>query len=388
MVRMVRKQEPDSARALLCFLSAGNSGQGPGGTVFRRSHSTDLHCPEARLAGTLWIPGIALFLVVALPWYIAVQLRNPEFFRVFILEHNLGRFSHDLYHHRQPFWFYIPVLLLMLMPWTLWLVLAVVQRLRRLFSEGKKAFASTEDSWQLFLLLWLVVPVVFFSASQSKLPGYILPAIPAGTLLVAEFLASRREKDVQSADAKLPPTIAVLHSVLCGALVFLALSTPALLLNHHLTWGPGSYLATSLGAVVAIGMAVVLLSRSGPRLLRDTTLVAVVLGVAAILKLASPAIDATISARPIAQTIQDFSHEVVPLVVFGTNAQQQYGLEFYLNRPAQFYGPLGCPREAHVLVIIANSPLEFAKILPGRRVSYLTSFPAQKLELYWVGAAP
>ena len=63
---------------------------------------------------TLWIPGIALFLAVALPWYIAVQLRNPEFFRVFILEHNLARFSKDVYHHRQPFWFYIPILLLSL----------------------------------------------------------------------------------------------------------------------------------------------------------------------------------------------------------------------------------------------------------------------------------
>jgi 4-amino-4-deoxy-L-arabinose transferase-like glycosyltransferase len=70
------------------------------------------------------VPGIVLFLAVALPWYVAVQLRNPDFFRVFILEHNLGRFGQDLYHHRQPFWFYLPVLLLSLMPWTIWLILA------------------------------------------------------------------------------------------------------------------------------------------------------------------------------------------------------------------------------------------------------------------------
>ena len=102
---------------------------------------------------TLWIPGIALFLAVALPWYVAVQVRNPDFFRVFILEHNLARFGKDVYHHRQPFWFYIPVLLLSLMPWTLWLILAIVERVRLLWSEGKSAVATAEDSWQLFLLI-------------------------------------------------------------------------------------------------------------------------------------------------------------------------------------------------------------------------------------------
>ena len=101
------------------------------------------------ILSSLWIPGIATFVVVALPWYVAVQLRNPEFFRVFILEHNLGRFGQDLYHHRQPFWYYLPVLLLALMPWTLWLVLAVVERLRLLWSEKREAMTTLEDSWQI-----------------------------------------------------------------------------------------------------------------------------------------------------------------------------------------------------------------------------------------------
>src|SRR5579864_6967791 len=67
---------------------------------------------------TFWLPGILLFCVIALPWYVAVQVRNPQFFREFILEHNLARFSTDLYHHRQPFWYYLPVTLLALVPWT------------------------------------------------------------------------------------------------------------------------------------------------------------------------------------------------------------------------------------------------------------------------------
>src|ERR1017187_3864052 len=139
---------------------------------------------------TLWIPGIAVYLVVMLPWDIAVQLRNPEFFRVFILEHNLARFSQNLYPHRQPFWFYLPVFLLAMMPWTLALIVAVAERARLIWSEGKEAFSNPEDSWPLFLAIWMLVPVLFFSASQSKLPGYILPAVPAGALLVAEYLAT------------------------------------------------------------------------------------------------------------------------------------------------------------------------------------------------------
>ncbi len=259
------------------------------------------------LLRTLWIPGILLFLAVALPWYFAVQFRNPEFFRTFILEHNLARFGQDLYHHRQPFWFYLPVLLLSLMPWTLWAVAAAAECLRLVWSEGKNAFSSDEDSWQLFLLIWLLVPVLFFSASQSKLPGYILPAIPAGALLVSDYLAIRRDRE-----AKIWPWLAGLHAALCGLLVFGALAAPGIVLNHHLVWGTGSYIAAAVAAVVTLGVAAALLSRAGLRWLRFATMVPIVVGVGAILRLASPMVDATLSARPIAQTIQSFSQETGP----------------------------------------------------------------------------
>ncbi|MGH3055842.1 MAG: ArnT family glycosyltransferase, partial [Gaiellaceae bacterium] len=66
--------------------------------------------------GTLSTWGIIISCVIALPWYVLVQLRNPDFFRAFILQHNLQRFSSNLYHHREPFWYYIPVALLALLP--------------------------------------------------------------------------------------------------------------------------------------------------------------------------------------------------------------------------------------------------------------------------------
>src|SRR5207244_1850857 len=85
----------------------------------------------AIVKGTLWLPGIALFCVIGLPWFILVQLRNPQFFRVFILEHNLARFGTNLYHHPEPFWYYIPVSLLGWMSWTVLVIAALIWSVRR-----------------------------------------------------------------------------------------------------------------------------------------------------------------------------------------------------------------------------------------------------------------
>ena len=343
------------------------------------------------LPRTLWIPGVVLYFAVMLPWYIAVQVRNPEFFRVFILEHNLARFSQDVYHHRQPFWFYLPVFLLAMMPWTLVLIFAIVERARLIWSEGKEkdAFSSPEDSWQLFLLIWMLVPVLFFSASQSKLPGYILPAVPAGALLVTEYLAARRGEARPGEENRFSPLFAAAQGVLCGLMIFAALSAAlaaaSIAINQHLLWGTGTYVVAAIAAVFAIGITAVLLSRVGLRLLSRVTMFAVVVSVAAVVRLAAPVIDATQSARPIAESIQAFSHEPVPIALYHINRVQEYGLEFYLNRPAQPYESGNIPAAAHVLVAAQGTQSQVAQLVPGRRVSYLTSVPAQKLDLYWVG---
>jgi 4-amino-4-deoxy-L-arabinose transferase-like glycosyltransferase len=334
------------------------------------------------ILGTLWVPGILIYFAVALPWYVAVQLRNPQFFRVFILQHNLGRFAEDLYHHRQPFWFYLPVLLLAIMPWTLWLILAVMEKVRLAWSERREAFSSAEDSWGLFLLIWLLVTVLFFSASQSKLPGYILPAIPAGGLLVCEYLAVRR-----SQEAGLSSLLSAAHGIFCGALVFAALVSPTAITNQHLAMETATYIAAGVAALVALAIGVALRSKAGLRLLRVTTLAATVVGMAAVLRLAAPSIDAKLSARPIARAIQAFSHEPVPLAVYQANREQEYGLEFYLNRPVQRYEFGQLPVEAHLLVTSRNALAGFMPRLPGRKVSYLTHIPAQNLDVYYVASS-
>src|SRR5262249_13047095 len=157
---------------------------------------------------SIWLPGFALFFAITLPWFVAVQSKVPEFFRVFFLEHNLARFGTNLYQHAQPFWYYIPVFLVSTLPWTVFTLPALVEASRNGIKRMRgKSEGDNEDWLALFLLLWVVIPIVFFSISRSKLPGYILPAIPAAALLTAIHL--HRAQTVSR--VKL-----MLHSLLCG----------------------------------------------------------------------------------------------------------------------------------------------------------------------------
>src|SRR5436305_6423374 len=163
------------------------------------------------IARTLWFPGVLLFCAAVLPWYVAVQIQNPEFFGEFILKHNLARFSSNLYHHPEPFWYYIPVVALALVPWIVFVVAAFVESARVWWSERKSLAGDCETQFRVFALCWLIIPIIFFSISQSKLPGYILPCIPAGTILLADYLLRHRE------DQGIPKWTAVLHALVASA---------------------------------------------------------------------------------------------------------------------------------------------------------------------------
>ena len=102
---------------------------------------------------TLWLPGILLFCAVGLPWYVMVQLRNPQFFHEFIVEHNLARFGTNLYHHPEPFWYYIPVTFLGWVPAAVFVVAACVWAIRRLRNRDANNLTA-------FLLIWIGVTIV------------------------------------------------------------------------------------------------------------------------------------------------------------------------------------------------------------------------------------
>jgi len=126
---------------------------------------------------------IAAFCVTALPWYILCARRNPDFFRVFIIEHNFQRYLTPEFRHIQPFWFYVPILIVAASPW----VPLVFARARVRFEEHLRNKPARPVA--KFLWSWVLFVTLFFSLSKSKLPGYILPAVPSVIMGVALSLA-------------------------------------------------------------------------------------------------------------------------------------------------------------------------------------------------------
>ena len=340
---------------------------------------------EWRLAlRTLSLTGIALFCAIALPWYVAVQVGNPQFFREFILRHNLARFSSDLYHHRQPFWYYLPVTALALAPWTVVVIAAVVGSLRTWWTERHSLSdeADRELQFNLFACCWLIVPVVFFSISQSKLPGYILPAIPAGSVLVADYLRRRSKQD-----APISKWLAVSHALVASAPIVPALLIAYIVTEHRLPAGRPMIVALGGAFVLCAAIALTLVSRLSLRMLRFVTLIPVVLVVAAVLKIGSPAIDQTLSARPLAVELASVDTHRLPLAVCGVSRELEYGLAFYRNQQIARYEAGDVPAGEHLLAAAPTWEANAAKQTAGRRVSFLGHYTPQNVDYYWVAAA-
>jgi 4-amino-4-deoxy-L-arabinose transferase-like glycosyltransferase len=345
---------------------------------------------ELRIAlKTLWLPGILLFSVIALPWYFAIQMRHPEFFREFIVEHNLGRFSENLYHHTEPFWYYLPVTLLALVPWAVFASAGFVQSIRLWLAKRKMAAGAESDSeyrFGLFACCWLIVPVLFFSASRSKLPGYILPAIPAGALLLVQYLRQHLEQQRPAAKG-----LVVLHALLASASIVPALLIVYLITQHRLPAGQPMLVALAIAFLLCAGIALTVVQKgvrkNGLRMLRFVTLIPVVLTVGAVLKLGSGAIDQTLSARPLAREIASIETRPLPLAVYHVRRELEYGLTFYRNQLTFNYDWGSVPAEEHLLVAPENSQAEIAKLVAGRRVSYLGHDAAQHVDYFWVAAA-
>jgi 4-amino-4-deoxy-L-arabinose transferase-like glycosyltransferase len=133
----------------------------------------------------LW--GSLIAFSIAATWYIPMYLRHGyEFIDEFFLQHHFQRFTSNKYQHPQPFYFFFWVLPLMTIPWLPFFAASVVSQVRR-FLGGE---TTTQQASVLlrFAWAWLLVPLVFFSLSGSKLPGYILPAVPAAVIIIGIYI--------------------------------------------------------------------------------------------------------------------------------------------------------------------------------------------------------
>lgn len=143
--------------------------------------------------------GSAIAVAVAAIWYVPVITRNGwPFVDEFFIQHHFQRFTSNKYQHPQPFYFFIWVLPLMTLPWMPFFVAAtwtfgkgIFQRkIAKSQNDPQSAIENPQSSSPLLLfsVAWLLFPLVFFSLSGSKLPGYILPAVPGAVILTASYI--------------------------------------------------------------------------------------------------------------------------------------------------------------------------------------------------------
>jgi 4-amino-4-deoxy-L-arabinose transferase-like glycosyltransferase len=396
------------------------------------------------LLRTLDLAGLLAFFAVAAPWYGLVQLRTPQFFRVFFLQHNLARFGSNLYRHHQPFWYYIPVALIATLPWTVWLIHGLADAVAALRTPlapaagaasvgayppapaGPSASASQPNpvplaitepgsvnstgtaasaaeagdetatpsfTFEIFLFLWAIVPIAFFSISRSKLPGYILPSIPA-LLILAAVAVHRR-----AARGERPrwPSITI-HAVLLAAIAAALVIAPRLVFKLPVS-ASALMIAAFAGTAIFLVAALPLLTIGWP-ILRFVTLLPLILAIGFVLRGLAPAVDATGSARPIAQLLQQIDQPgPLPLATFSLGRNTAFGLAFYLNRPVAPYEgleispaiyelPAAIPASAHILVTRDGALPSLGLLLPGRSIRFLGSYGPQRIEIFEVSPAP
>lgn len=270
---------------------------------------------------------ILAFCATALPWYISCARRNPGFLRIFIIEHNFKRYLTPEFQHIQPFWFYVPVLLVAFLPWIATLLWSATVGLKAAFRKR-----SVNDTI-CFLLCWATFCVLFFSTSHSKLPGYILPAIPPIALLMARAIVEMPGSDSAS--------FGIAHfvdaAIVFGLVVFMDLIT-----REHI--GAVSKLENAAVLVVLALAFVNLLSGmfagALPAPLRTGILVFPVLVATLFANAFLPEIFRhDPSGRSIAHEVQQQRIPAKALSVSGMNRAMQYSLSFYLHEEIKSWDP-------------------------------------------------
>ncbi|CAB1062645.1 hypothetical protein D1BOALGB6SA_7425 [Olavius sp. associated proteobacterium Delta 1] len=124
--------------------------------------------------------GVLIFLAVAAPWYILISLKDPDYVSYFFIKQNLGNFFSGEVRHPEPIYYYIPLLMGGMFPWSTFLPLALF--------HGFRARGTTYNAGTLFALIWFAAIFIFFSMASSKLGTYILPLFPSAAILVGAFL--------------------------------------------------------------------------------------------------------------------------------------------------------------------------------------------------------
>src|ERR1035437_4919363 len=140
-----------------------------------------------------WLPGLAVFLLITAPWFYLVMKANPEFFQRFFIYEHYTRFTTKDLGRYQPWYYFIPILLAGMLPWTL-LMFDSMFRTTFVSELGRDNKLPGTFNAARFLLIWAVFIYLFFTVSGSKLPSYLLPMFPALALLMGKQLVEMNSR--------------------------------------------------------------------------------------------------------------------------------------------------------------------------------------------------
>ncbi len=167
--------------------------------------------PKA-LLHLVWPPGLIAFALVAAPWFVAMQGRFESFFHYFFVVQHFQRFSAGGFNNAQPFFFFVPVVLLLSLPWSMWIYRAI----RLQWTRGSSAAEQKRRDVRWLMWAWALVVIVFFSIPKSKLVGYVLPALPPLAFLLADaVLAGRAGRPIDGPEPRWLSFLVMGAAVLC-----------------------------------------------------------------------------------------------------------------------------------------------------------------------------
>ena len=282
---------------------------------------------------------IAAFLIVAIPWHALCYLHNGRiFFDTLVVQHQLQRFTSPALQHTQPWWFYLPMLIGLLLPWSPLL----------LMSARGTAF---RDPRRRFLLAWVLFGLVFFSISANKLPGYLLPLFPAVAALMA---------------LALDEAPAAHRWLSCCALLLVAFPVAAPLLAsavaNGLSRAPRPAFQWSWLLPAGVAAIVWILDRRSRRLAAVLWIAAgATVGMVYLKRTASPELDRIASARGLWQ--REVAGRTSQVCVAEVKRDFQYALNYYTEVPLPDCASQ--PRPLRVVQLPGMPPAVVSSLVPS-----------------------
>ncbi len=264
-----------------------------------------------------WFSGMIATLALGLSWFVAVCVQHPALFGYFTGEELVKRFGSGAHGRAQPFWFFVPVLVVGLTPWIFFLPAAA----RTVWRRWRAGQSFSPAHW--LLAGWAGVPFIILSASGSKLLTYVLPLFPALALALGVWW--QNHPATRAAQTSLKVALGF-FLVLPGALLLLPGFFPELGLPFSATF------FVTLGVVGGLALLSVCFTRRGPASVPLALAGAAVvfwLGITAQFEKVNPLLRRQASIRPLARQLQSLGAARVPVFAYEVRA---HGLEFYLRR--------------------------------------------------------